>query len=426
MISKPGLRTRVAWSFALFSMLLVTALTVAIFLETDYEEEQLIDQMLSDGMRNLIAQYHADPDVMTPKDAALSGYIVRNAEERRTLPAHLRNLPEGSQEVFVGPTEFHVVVQREGSVEFYLAHDASRHEERIAQFRAFLTLVVLGMGVLTLGVGYWLSGLLTRPVSDLAARVARRAADGEQTPLASAYRDQEVVTLALALDDYHCRMTHLLQREKEFTSNLSHELRTPLTSITTSCELLADDNSITGKAKARIKAIDNAARRIEHAMRGLLLLARETPSGEQEAVSLRELIAEALEPHRRQLAAKGVAVELRVPEDSVLHVHRAALHLALSNLINNAIAYTDHGSIVFSYENGKLAISDTGVGIVDTDLPHIFDRHYRGQTSHREGSGLGLAIVKRIAERFGWAISVQSQPDHGSTFALQFPASSHS
>jgi signal transduction histidine kinase len=425
MIFKPGLRARVAWSFALFSMLLVTAQTAAILFVTNGQEEEFINNFLTDEMRELVEHYRQNPHADPPHASDLSRYIVRTADERAAVPSYLQDLPAGTHEIFVGDKEFHVEVRREDGADFYLSYNASRHEERIAKFRTFLLLGVLTMAAITIWLGYWLSGLLVRQVSDLAQRVASRA-PGEERPLAANYRDEEVLTLAQAFDGYHQRMTALLRREKEFTGNLSHELRTPLTSITTSCELLADDTSISGKAKTRVEAIANAAKRIEHAMRGLLLLAREAPSAEEEAVSLKELIVEALEPHRRQLAAKGIAVELRVPEDSVLHVHRAALHLALSNLINNAAAYTERGSIVFSYDDSKLAISDTGVGIVDTDLPHIFERHYRGQTSHREGSGLGLTIVTRIAERFGWAISVQSQPDRGSTFALQFPASSDS
>ena len=115
-----------------------------------------------------------------------------------------------------------------------------------------------------------------------------------------------------------------------------------------------------------------------------------------------------------------------MPAQAVVRMPRSAFHLALSNLLRNAATHTDHGCITVRYENGTLAVTDTGRGIQTADLPRIFDRFYRGETRRgaSEGAGLGLAIVKHLADRLGWTLGVSSEPGRGSTFEIGFPASS--
>jgi signal transduction histidine kinase len=219
----------------------------------------------------------------------------------------------------------------------------------------------------------------------------------------------------------------MVEREQQFTSNVSHELRTPLTTIKTSCELLARDPAITGKSAQRLEAIARAADRMAELAQAFLLLARNAPlEGSQEVFDVKEAAEEAVAPFREPLARRDIALDLRLPEHATVRMPRSAFHLALSNLLRNAAAHTDHGRITVRYENGTLAVTDTGRGIETTDLPRIFDRHYRGESRRvvPEGAGLGLAIVKHLADRLGWTLEVSSEPGRGSTFEIGFPASS--
>lgn len=420
---KPGLRLRVALSFALLSMFLVITQTVAVFMVTDDREEEFINQILAEEMRSLIEQYRRNPEIAPPKDQSLHGYIVRSPKDYENLPEYLRKLPLGNHEILFGGKEFHAEVRKERQVVFYLLYDATRHEERIKDFRTFLLLGVFALAGVTVWLGFWLSALLVRQVSDLANRVASLDPSADHHALANAYRDEEVVKLASAFDHYHDRMTQLVQREKEFTANVSHELRTPLTSIKTGCELLTQDNQLQGKSRQRLETIAAAANRIEELTQALFYLAREVPVGESELVNLREVAEEALAPFRNKLAAKAVDAQIHIQPDATLRLNRPAVQLALTNLVKNAVAYTQRGSIAVRYQAGTLSVTDTGCGISEADLPNVFQRFYRGRTnfSRHEGSGLGLAIVKDIAERFGWRVTVKSRGNQGSTFAIEFP-----
>jgi signal transduction histidine kinase len=421
-----SLRARVAAGFAVFALLFVVAQTIAVYLVTDGQEEEFIDHVLDSEMRTWVEQYRRGADVRAPHTDVMTGFIVRNSEERAKLPKDLRSLDDGTHEIFRGGAEFHVRVLELREATFYLLYDATRHETRIDEFRKFLLVAILVSAVVAAALGSWLSGRLVHEVSDLTGRVARLGPHAGISPLARLYRDEEVVKLASAFDHYHQRMAQLLNREKEFTANVSHELRTPLTAIKTGCELLAQDAMLAGKSRLRLENIRAAAERITESTQALLFLGREAPVEDDELLDVREVLEDALAAFQEAVLERNLEFEIRVAAKTLLRVNRSALNLALSNLIRNAVDYTDHGHITVAFKGDTLSVTDTGYGIAEAELPLIFERTYRGRPASRraEGSGLGLSIVKRVVDRFGWQIRVESQLHQGSTFAITFPAAS--
>lgn len=424
-MAKTGLRRRIALTIALFSLLLVLAQTAVVIMLTDEQEDDVVTQILEDQIRQREQQLRQGMQPALPSSEKLQGYLVHGADDVRRLPPYLRELPQGTSEIEHGEGELHVEVRQEGDARLYLVYDATVHENRVHEFRTLMLLGAATMALVIAGLGYWLAGLLVREVGDLAQRVAGLPPGGELAPLAGDYRDEEVARLAAAFDQYTRKVTELLRREQEFTANASHELRTPLTAISTGCELLLQDPQIGERSRDRLQAMASAAARMSQSIGALLLLARETAGGESETVNVREAVEECLAPLRKTLPADRVQLDLNVAPDIAVQINRHALRLVLSNLLANAIGHTERGAITIRYAQGTLSVADTGCGIAEGDLPHIFDRHYRGQAGRRrEGSGLGLAIVKEVADRLGWKVSAQSTPGSGSTFQIQFPPAS--
>jgi signal transduction histidine kinase len=345
--------------------------------------------------------------------------VARTPAERERVPAELRDLAPGAHEIYPGGKELHVAVRRDGGIDYYLSYDVERHEARVHDFQNSL-LVLLGVALLALvGLSIWLSGVLSRQVSDLARRVVHLDPDAGHAPLAAHYRDREVNTLARAFDQYARRVTALVAREKEFTANVSHELRTPLTTIKTGCELLAQDPALGERSRNRVRAIGASADSIAELIDALLLLGREAPAAGADAVDLAELAADVAAPLRPAIEAKGLRLAIDVPAGTALRANRAALQLLIANLLRNALAYTDRGEIRVRYADGVLAVSDTGVGIAPAELPRVFERAFRGANARAGGTGIGLAIVRRVAERFGWRIDADSTPGEGTTFRVR-------
>ena len=424
---KPGLRRRIGMTFALFALLVVVIEAVFVILVTDAQEEEFIEQILQEEMPQLRDTYRAFGAAALPHGRLLNAYVLGPADDEAVVPMHLRALDLGNHEILRDDKEFHVHVRDDGDTRFWLVYDATRHEARIKKFALYLLLAVLSAAAVVTLTAYWLSGLLVHHVSNLARRVAELDPGADAPRLANSQQDEEVATLARAFDRFHERVTEMVEREKQFTSNVSHELRTPLTTIKTSCELLAQDPAIAGKSAQRLAAIAGAADRMAELLQAFLLLARNAPlDGSQEVFDVKEAAEEAAAPFREALARRHVDLDLRVPERTVVRMPRPAFHLALSNLLRNAVTYTDHGHITVRYQDGTLAVTDTGPGIEAADLPRIFDRFYRGESRRgaAEGAGLGLTIVKQLADHLGWTIGVSSEPGRGSTFEIGFPASS--
>lgn len=416
---RPGLRLKVTAVFAAACITVVGALGAVLFTASERMEEALVEQIVNEELDALIARNRDNPALQHPASPNLAYYIVRSVDDRARLPLPLRSLDEGHHEIGKGISERHAGVRRVQGTTFIVAYDAGPHEVREQEFQR-LILIALGIVVLVaLALGYWLAGLLTRQVTDLAGRLQAIRPEAADPPLARPGQDPEVASLARMLDEYRVRIARMIQREQEFTANASHELRTPLTAIRTSCELLLADAALPEKARNRLEMIEAAAQRMSDQIQVFIFLAREQPLGASESVLLAECVSEAAEPYRGELARKEVEFTIDVEPGATLRVNRQALGIVLTNLIRNAVQHTERGFVKVAYAPGRLTVRDSGPGIAGEDVGRLFERFYRA-AGQREGFGLGLAIVKRVCDLHGWRIDVETQTGRGSAFSISF------
>ena len=415
-----GLRLRVALALALACLLVVGALGFTLYTASEDMEEALIKQLVSEEMDFLIQRHRQNPAYLPQASSNLHGYIVRGAAEEEQLPDHLRKLNPGRHELFRGGDELHILVREESGTRYYVEYEVGLHEQREKEFKVLVLLSVITAALASLVLGYWLSGVLVRQVTDLAARVGTLKPGQKHENLAQPGQDPEVAMLARAFEDYQSSIEQMILREQEFTSNASHELMTPLTAIKTSCELLLADPALGEKSRVRAEWINAAASRMAEQIQALLFLARGRALGDIEPVVLADCVAEAVEPYRAEIARKGLEFEVAIAGDAVLELNHQALRFVLTNLLRNAIQYTERGSVRVGYAARRLTVTDSGHGIEKEHLPQVFERFFRAAGS-ANGLGLGLSIVQRICDHYGWRIEVDSAPAKGSTFSIAFP-----
>ena len=150
-----------------------------------------------------------------------------------------------------------------------------------------------------------------------------------------------------------------------------------------------------------------------------LLMAREEADGIRGEVDLRECVEEVAESVRERAVAKGLTLLVDAPESLPLRVPRRALHVVLSNLLANAVSYTERGTVALRTRGGTVEITDTGRGVAPEQIPELFRRFHRGDSlATGEGFGLGLAIVKRICEQAGWKVSIERRAEGGTRVLL--------
>lgn len=229
-------------------------------------------------------------------------------------------------------------------------------------------------------------------------------------------------------------ITHLRELDRlksEFIATASHELRTPLTSVQMGVHLLLEGaaGELNDKQAEVLCACREDCERLDKLMRDLLDLSR-IEAGESQpdrkAVRTRELITFEADDLRPQVEAKGLSFQVDVPvELPIVVADRSQIERVLANLVVNAIRYTKQGEIRISAEpRGSyvaVSVSDTGSGIPQEYLPHIFDKFVQVPGAATGGAGLGLAISRLIVEEHGGQISVQSEVGRGSTFTFTLP-----
>jgi two-component system sensor histidine kinase MprB len=214
--------------------------------------------------------------------------------------------------------------------------------------------------------------------------------------------------------------------QRQLVADASHELRTPVTSLRTNIEVLRQRPDL--PAAERERMLDDVVEQSEELtalMNDLIELARgEQPAGEREDVRLDLLVGEAIERARRNSPETPFQARLR---PVVLSGDPGRLARAINNLIDNAVAYSPAGSTVeveldTHLGSVELVVRDHGPGIQTADLPHVFDRFYRGAEARgRPGSGLGLAIVRQVAEQHGGRVRAESARGGGTLMRVSLP-----
>jgi len=263
---------------------------------------------------------------------------------------------------------------------------------------------------------------------DVRVQVAGNAAP-ELTDLARAFNN-----MAERLEESIHIISSDRDRSREFVADVSHELRTPIAALRTFNELLRDGAA--ADPQTRDEFLEQSGRQIERLdwLSTNLLDLSKLDSGlsvlDRRPDDLRAAVDNAVEQAQPVADRKGVILEAHSPDAAVRLPHDPTrIGQVLSNLIGNAIKFTPKGGRVdvelrSTADGAELSVTDTGVGIDADELPHIFERFYRGTRQPAEratGSGLGLAIVKSIVDMHDGRISVQTAPGAGTRFVVTLP-----
>ena len=301
---------------------------------------------------------------------------------------------------------------------------------------AILTLVV------ALVVSVVLAERLTTPIRRLTGAAASLGEGDLDTRVEGLeHGAPEVAELAATFNSMADRVQESIRyvsedrdRSREFLADVSHELRTPIAALRTFNELLRD-GTVKEPATQR-EFLDSSRQQIERLdwfATNLLELSK-LESGlvalDLRPEDLRLVVEGAVQQAEPVAQRRGIQLVAEVPRRPVRQLHDP-LRLAqvLNNLIGNALKFTSRGGRVEVKLNGtadgaEIRVSDTGVGIDPQELPHIFDRFYRGSRGHQEragGSGLGLSIVRSIMDMHGGKVSVESAVGSGTQVVVSLP-----
>ncbi|GGK61834.1 phosphate regulon sensor histidine kinase PhoR [Amphritea balenae] len=227
------------------------------------------------------------------------------------------------------------------------------------------------------------------------------------------------------------RLKQLEQTRQDFVANASHELRTPLTVIRGYLETFLDQN-LPRPLQRGLSQMENQSRRMENLVSDLLLLSRLEASShlsDELPVPVHSIIGRIREDALVLGQEKQQQIQLELEPENTLLGQEAEVYSAFSNLVFNAVRYTQAGGNIkirwwTDKQGAHFSVKDNGPGIDSLHLPRLQERFYRvdeSRSSDSGGTGLGLAIVKHVMLRHGGKLSIKSQPGKGSTFTCHFP-----
>ncbi len=210
-------------------------------------------------------------------------------------------------------------------------------------------------------------------------------------------------------------------------SDISHQLKTPLTSIIVMVDNILDDDDMPLEIRREfLNDIKHNTNTISFLVQSLLKLSKldaEAVKFRYEQVEVKSIVDECIKNTAVMAEILGVRLETDC-NDIILDCDRKWLCEAITNIIKNCIEHSHNGNIKITAEQNKLytkiSIKDNGSGITKEDLPHIFERFYKGKNSSDDSVGIGLSLAKTIIEKQGGYISVSSELNKGSEFVIKF------
>jgi len=304
--------------------------------------------------------------------------------------------------------------------------------------RVILTALLIGLLLAPIG-GYWLTGLVTQPITSIVDTTNRLRPEKLQERLRLRGTGDELDQLSTSINYLLDRMATYLDYKRDFLANAAHELRSPLAAMQSTAELALNSVRSPQEYQDVIASLIRDVESLTSLVNQLLLLAEtDDPSPIYQIyvdnVDVSELVTQCCDMFEPVAESKSIQYNTQIEPGIHMLGNRQHLRQIFNNLIDNALKFTPEGGTVdvvlnltqTPKESILFKVADTGLGIAADELPKLFQRFYRGDRSRKRDSstrstGLGLSICRAVTSAHGGTIEVTSTLNKGSQFVVAFP-----
>ncbi|NIM69286.1 MAG: sensor histidine kinase [Xanthomonadales bacterium] len=416
-----GLTRRLGRELLLQAVYISLAVLVGVFVAARLMEDVLIEQALRGEAEYYWQRETQAPGGPLPDTKNMTGY---REGVGAGVPPELAGLPPGFHRR-EEPRETLTYVTDHAAGRLYLVFEVEQVNELVVLFGIIPLALVLTVIYLSLFSAYRVSRRAVSPMISLAAQVEQldpAAPDPAVLKRIPALEtSDEIRVLADALQGLVQRVGEYAERERNFTRDASHELRTPLTVIKMAADRLLKNEGLAAGDRETLDRIRKSVEDMERLTAAFLLLARESGEGlARDWVCVNEVVASELERARLLRPASNVRTEVLGADRVRVLAPEKVLESVIGNLLRNALAYTDDGSVTVHIGPSSVTIEDTGPGLGKGDVQRMFEPFVRNHRQ-RGGFGVGLTIVKRLTDRFAWPVRIDSEPGRGTRVTVSFP-----
>lgn len=322
-----------------------------------------------------------------------------------------------------------------GQYKLLVRYPVTHIAELVSKMEIYLLLVGLGAFVIAFLISYSLANKLSGPLREISG-TAQKLADGNYDVQFNSMQYAEIAKLSDTLNYMKDEIEKSEDFRKELLANVSHDLKTPLTMIKAYAsmvkEISGDDPEKRGK---HLDVIIDEADRLTGLVNDILATSKITAGLEQlnkKVFNLTELVYGVINKFSYLQETQGYSIMVDVESELYTLADEEQIYQVVYNLVSNAVNYTGEDKTVYvslkydaEEKRIKFAVRDTGKGISEEELSHIWERYYRSKDSHLrpvKGTGLGLNIVKVILQKHGFDFGAKTEVGKGSTFYVDFPS----
>ncbi len=313
-----------------------------------------------------------------------------------------------------------------------VALDRSQEEQLLFHYRRNACYLLGGVFLICVGMGYAIARKGTRPILAITEAASHVQVTSLDHRIETSGLPSELQQLAGTFNDMLARLERSFGQLSRFSADIAHELRTPIQNLRGVLDVALETQRTPGEYEEALGSGLEECDRLSRLVDSLLFLARaENPETqvERSAFEVRDELERIVDFFESQADEAGVTLTLHSPAGLRAELNRPLFQQAVGNLLTNAFAYTPRGgqvslSACASDETLHVSVTDTGSGIPEEHLPHVFTRFFRADSSRTQrsgGVGLGLAIVKSIVELHRGTAAVESKGAVGTRVRLSFP-----
>lgn len=411
-----------------------------------------LDQMLEEDLREIQIALNAHEDdaslyeQLDRKDSghAQHKWFVELVRSDGRIEYQSKHTPSDTQWDNAGKRAAHTVgewrlvsqTNRGTGVTIRVGASQGLMQADIARLDRFVILCACGVLIVAPLCGYWLAGQATKPLAQIITITGRLRPSHLEERLQIRGTGDELDRLSETLNRLLDRIGRYLQQRRDFLANSAHELRTPLAAIRSSIEVALVGSRTVGEYEELLTDILEESASLELLVNQLLLLSEaetERLKVIKERVQFDELVERAIDMFGGVAEYREIKLACPALPSAIVQGNRQHLRQVIYNLLDNALKFTPAGGRVTvqlkvnsAQDDIEFSVRDTGPGIPEADLPHVFDRFFQVHrpktgTAEKRGTGLGLSICQAIVQAHDGTIEVSSKAGDGTRFTVHLP-----